>query len=197
MDVFSDEAVPGRTLFVAADEAKKCPTIEVSTTAQGRSVKLVPGTQGYAEPGTVTIVVFWSMDALPAVRAAQHVSDLVRKYGGLTVRGVGIVEKTPSAPRAEAFARWQGLALRLLYDDLSALKKMSRQMDVEIKTALPSIFIIDRGGRLRFHRGGFRFWAELKQSEKSRYEIINESAAEGQKIEDYLRLILAERWEIP
>ena len=45
---------------------------------------------------------------------------------------------------------------------------MSRQMDAEVRTALPSIFIIDRGGRLRFHRGAFRFWAELKQSLESK-----------------------------
>ena len=188
-------AASEHTRYFSAEEAKRCPAIQVATGA-GEEATLEPGTAGYAEPGSVTLVVFWSMDIPRAQAAARHVGNLVRKYQRWRVRAVGIVEKTRSAGLSESFAEQYGLPFRLYYDDLSALKRMSRAARAESRTALPSVFIIDRKGRLRFHRADSRYTltepaGQFDERLPGR-EHVGENALPDEHIEDYLTMILQE-----
>jgi peroxiredoxin len=185
------EAAPveesANTRYYAASDAPRCPEIDVMTVTD-QEVELEPGTRRFARPGCVTLVVFWNTDTRQGQALARYTSELVWKYRRWQVRGVGIVEKTPGAGRAPAFADQHGLRFPLYYDDLSALEEMSDTADAPQETAVPSIFIVDRKGRLRFYRGGFRFAATRVE----RREVIQESAPAGRAIEDYLKRILSE-----
>ncbi|MHC4481048.1 MAG: thioredoxin domain-containing protein, partial [Planctomycetota bacterium] len=144
------------TVFVSAEEAKKCPTVRL-TTSMGREVKVGPGSRGFVESGQVTLIVFWNADLSSGRYAARHVSDLAKRYRSWRVRAVGVVERTRGAGASRSFASEQGLALALYFDDLSALERMADRIGAEQETAVPSIFIVDRQMRLRFFRPGFRF----------------------------------------
>ncbi|KPK61975.1 MAG: hypothetical protein AMK73_07100 [Planctomycetes bacterium SM23_32] len=182
---------PEASRYFTAQKAPACPAIEVAT-ALGSDMELKPGSRGFAEPGCVTLVVFWTVDTRQGKAAARHVSDLVHKYSQWRVRAVGIVERTARAEAAESFARQQGLAFSLYYDDLSALEDMADRADAEEERAVPAIFIIDRRMRLRFYRAGFRFAAGAFDERRPGEEIIWESAPRGHSVEDYLRTILSE-----
>lgn len=178
------------TKFFSASEAPTCPKIKV-TTDQGKEIILGPGKRGFAEPGYVTLVVFWQVEHPHSLAAARHVSELVRKYAQWKVRGLGIVEKTPQAQLSQTYAMEARLAFGLYYDDLSALKEMSSEADAKVTTAVPSIFIVDRKMKLRFYRAGFRFNMGGITGAPIPATII-ESAPPKQTIEDYLRTILRE-----
>jgi peroxiredoxin len=179
------------TRYYSAEQAPRCPDIKVDTVL-GNRLELEPGKRGFAEPGYVTLVVFWTVETRQGKAVARHVSDLVQKYRQWSVRAVGIVERTPRAQAAESFADQQRLAFSLYYDDLSALEKMAGRMDAEEERAVPAVFIIDRKMRLRFYRPGFRFAAGAFDVRRPGAEIIWESAPAGQAIEDYLKSILSE-----
>ncbi|MHC4592022.1 MAG: peroxiredoxin family protein [Planctomycetota bacterium] len=181
------------TKFFAQGEAKPCPSLDVFTFS-GTEVKLEPGSRGFAERGNVTLVVFWSMDDPGAKGAARHVSDLTRKYAQWRVRGVGIVEKTAAAAATHSFARHQGITFPLYYDDLTAVQRMSRLVEAESKAVIPAIFIVDRQLRVRLYRPGFQFVSTFAgpDARLPGAEDIQESAPEGESIEDYLRRILSE-----
>jgi hypothetical protein len=181
-------AESSNTKFFSAAEAPNCPEISV-TTVQGKEISLGPGKRGFAEPGCVTLIVFWDEERAHGPVAARHVSDLVHKYAKWRVRGVGIVEKTAHADRSLTYA--SGLAFDLYYDDLSALKEMSSEAGAEVTTAVPSIFIVDRKMRLRFYRAGFRFnMGGIRKDPRT--QTVMESAPAKQTIEDYLKTILNE-----
>jgi hypothetical protein len=131
------------------------------------------------------------MERANGLVAARYVSNLVRKYAQWKVRGLGIVEKTPHADLSQAYAAKESLALGLYYDDLSALKRMSSKAGAEVKTAVPSIFIIDRKMRLRFYRAGFRFTMGGVRGQPET-ETILESVEKKQTIEEHLRTVLQE-----
>ena len=178
---------PKGTKYFAASDAPPCPRIDVLT-AQDKKVTLSPGTPGFVTPGDVTLVVFWSMDSASARMAARHVSDLVRKYAAYRVRAVGIVARTAGAGASHTYADRFGLAFPLYFDDLSALEEMSEQAGAKVTTAIPSVFIVDRKTRLRFHRVGFGFVLVGQAGTQT----VSETAPENQHIEDYLKTILGE-----
>ena len=181
-----------RTKYHSASEARKCPSLAL-TTVMGNETKLRPGQSGFAEPGTVTLVVFWGMEFAEGRAAARHVSDLVRKYRELGVRGLGVVERTRQAPASESFAAQYGLAFPIYYDMLEALKAMRKAAGAEDELGkLVAVFIVDRKMRVRFYRGEFPFsdvtGGILQPGERE----LKESAAEGRAIENYLGAILNE-----
>ena len=194
MDGFDVSSDGGRTIFLSAEEARQCPTIRLATSLGTKAIEVKPGARGYAEEGTITIVVFWSLDVVQSAVAVRHVSDLVRKYGRLGVRGLGVIEKTKNAAAAAWFAEKKALSLTIAYDDATALKKMRRQIDAKVATALPSIFIIDRQGRLRFFRSTFPSWIQqIKDDDGTLREKVVDSMPKPERVEDYLNLILAEQ----
>ncbi|MHC5034652.1 MAG: redoxin domain-containing protein [Planctomycetota bacterium] len=181
------------TKFFAQAEAVPCPGLNVSSFS-GAEVKLEPGARGFAESGNVTLIVFWSMDDPAAKAAARHVSDLTRKYAQWRVRGVGIIEKTAAAAAGHSFAMHQGITFPLYYDDLSAVQKMSKLVGAESRAAIPAMFIVDRQLRVRFYRPGFQFVSTIAgpDARLPGAETVEESAPQGETIEDNLRRILSE-----
>lgn len=176
------------TTFFAAEGAPRCPAIEV--TADGREVELSPGEGGFAQTGTVTLVVFWTADRGAGQAAIVHARELVRKYRRWRVGGVSIVPRGPTAAASQQFAEQLGLGFPFYLDDLSALKRLSKAADAQLRTAVPSVFIIDRRQRLRFYRGGFHYALTLGDETG---QTVLESAPPGDAIEDYLKAILAEQ----
>ncbi len=170
-------------------EAPACPTVEV-VSADGAEVELEPGRAGFAERGTVSLVVFWSVQTVPGQTALVHVRDLVSKYRQWRVRGVAIAPGGPADSANADFARQLGLPFPCYFDtDLSALKRLSKAADAEVRTAVPSVFIVDRKQRIRFYRGGFRYALAVGDEGGN---VVLETAAPGDAIEDYLKVILAE-----
>ena len=180
-----------RTKYYSASEARKCPSLEL-TTVLGNVTNLRPGQSGFAEPGTVTLVVFWAMEFIEGQAAARHVSDLVKQYRELGVRGLGVVERTRLAPASQPFADRYQLAFPVYYDTLGALKAMRKAAGAEDDLGkLAAVFIVDRNMRVRFYRGEFPFSVTggvLQPGERP----LKESAAEGRAIENYLGVILNE-----
>ncbi len=192
------------TVFLASAEAPRCPEVAVNT-SQGKEVRLGPGTRGFAEAGYVTLIVFWDAGGARGPLAAQHVSDLAKKYAQWRVRAVGIVEmvgdkKVTRADQIIAFAndiaRRTNLAMGLYFDDMdmSALAELSSAAGAKEDTAVPSILIVDRKMRLRFYRAGFRFGMSGTQDRRTgaRAVVITETAPEKQRVEDYLQTVLRE-----
>jgi len=179
------------TTFLAAEEAPECPVVQVKN-GRGDEISLQLG-----RPGYVTVVVVWTVETAGGKAAVRYVSDLTRRYPERRwrVRGVGIVERTVRAHLAPVFAGKQGIELPLYYDDLSALKRLSRAIGARVKTAVPSVFIIDRQMRLRFHRPGFLFTIGAAGGQPAGQQlptVVFESAPAGHGIEDYLKRILQE-----
>jgi hypothetical protein len=196
------------TKYVGPTEARECPKLKVST-AMEQEVELRPGQSGFAEPGSVTLVVFWQMELTEGRAAAQHVQDLVRKYGGYGARAVGVVERTAGAVDAVTFLTRQGIGYPVYYDTLGALKAMRKAARADDRLGkLVAIFIIDRKQRVRFYRGEFPYSESVGGAASAYGGIVRpnpdsdviptgqvrltESAPEGHRIEDYLRMILNE-----
>ena len=188
--------VPEGTRVFSAGNSKECPVIKVRS-FQGETLKLQPGKAGY-----VTLVVFWSMEWPAAKAVARYVSDLQRRYAQFGVRAVGILLNTPNVKLAHQFARWQQIRYPFYLDDLSALKKMAGKVGADDKRAMPAVFIVDRRLRLRFYRPGFAFTI-LEEGRKDdrkgtrervdpRKKTVEEAVPDGQRIEDYLKMLLDE-----
>lgn len=193
------------TRFTSAAEARKCPALRVQTALEGR-VDLRPGQPGFAEPGAVTLVVFWQMELTEGRAAAQHINDLARRYRQYGVRAVGIVERTRGADDAISFLTRQGIGYPVYYDTLGALKAMRKAARADDPLGrLVAIFIIDRKGLVRFYRGEFPYTEKIGSTSRAGDVIrgggeaiptgrieLEESTPAGQRIEDYLTTILRE-----
>jgi len=69
---------------------------------------------------------------------------------------------------------------------------MSKSVGAKVKTAVPSFFLIDRHGRVRFYRSGCSFWAATVRYRPVGAEVVRENAPEGQRIRDYVLKLLDE-----
>ena len=190
LDVLGGQSELPENQFVAADKAGDCPMVDV-TTPQGKKEKLQLGKAGY-----LSLVVVWTMDSFSGPAAFRHVGDLARKYAGVGVRAVGIVEMTPSAAGAGQFADQQGIAVPIYFDDKgqSALRELTGTIGAKEARAVPSIFIVDRRLKLRFCRPGFRFAKVTKVlpgTDRKVFEII-ESVPADQTIDHFLNEVLKE-----
>lgn len=172
--------------FIPADEARECPRLTVSTFS---------GMEGGIEPGRmgdVTLVVFWSMDVHFTKAAMRHVSEMADKYADRRVKALGIVEG-PTAGHAPAFLKAQDIDCPVYCDDFSALREMGKAAAQGDAHGVPWFFILDRYRRVRFSKRGFSCTvAAVTVMDVLKEEVI-ENAAEGERIEDYLARILAER----
>ncbi|NLW50882.1 MAG: hypothetical protein GXY85_08600 [Candidatus Brocadiaceae bacterium] len=199
-----------RTRYLNASDARRCPKLNLLTETGG-DIKLRPGERGFAERGTVTLVVFCQLEVGEGRAAAQHVSDLVSKYGRYGVRAVGIVPRTPrSLELARVFPDRMGLQFPIYFDVLKGLKAMRKAVGADDELSkLVAIFIVDREQRVRFYRGEFPFVEQvggrrgtqpvrrLGQHDEvlpSGAVTLVESTPEGRRVEDYLRIILSESY---
>ena len=76
---------------------------------------------------------------------------------------------------------------------MSALREMTDCAGAGGEPRVPSIFIADRQGRLRFHRPGFAYNVRMGDAYQPNEPLIEENAPRGRSIEDYLQGILGER----
>ena len=203
--------------FISARRARKSPVLKL-TDFGGEQHKIQPGNEG-----AITLVVFWSMifpvspewsrgahkldrgdirmlledDALKGTgpAAAVHVRDLARKYSGLGVRAIGIVEKTIMHEMAPTFRRVYGISYPVYYDDFSALDDLGDAARVRAGKGVPCFFLIDRELRVRMFKRGFSHWIGPRWSKEERriVETLAENAPEGQHLEDFLKRLLEEQ----
>ena len=184
-----------RPKFIPVGKAKNCPQLTVSAFT-GEKGKIDPGRKG-----SITLVVFWSMDFTFTRAAVRHVGDLVQKYADQGVRAIGIVENTKVAKSAPGFVRDEGMdySAYCYLDDFSALRAMGKAARESGVEEVPCFFMIDRSQRVRFFKRGFSFVAasvtapgESEGSLQQGEEVI-ENAPPGERIEDYLQKLLSER----
>ncbi len=177
--------------FFEPDQAPRAPTVTLRT-GDGRT-ELEPGSRGY-----VTIIVFWSAQDLRGILALQHVNDLARKYRRYRVRGVSIAARTKGVENAQRIAESRGVDLPLYYDDLdmSALRKLAGAADAEEPTAIPTIFIVDGNRKLRLYRPGFSFILQARRATGPQRPRLLEDAPPDKAIEDHLRKVLQERYQL-
>jgi len=174
--------------FLSAEEAKQSPTLTL-TTFEGERLKVRPG-----QEGKVTLVVFWSM-ALPVTRAAaRHVSDLVDKYGRLGATAIGVVERnTLGSELAPEFMLRERIGYPVYYDNFRALRVMARAAGARARRELPCFFLVDRHMRVRMFKRGFAFAGTLAAWPRTGRERVEEQAAPGERIEDFLCRLLEEQ----
>jgi peroxiredoxin len=111
--------------------------------ADGRNLRL--GEQR----GQVVLVNFWATWCGPCRVEMPHLNRLYEKYrpAGFTLLGVNVDD---DAGKATGLAGKLGLKFPVLLD---TDKKVSRQFDV---STMPSTWLIDRDGRVRFEHRGYR-----------------------------------------
>lgn len=189
---FIDRAVPveeqeGLTYFAAAT-APECPRVPVAD-QDGEKLRLDP-----AQPGFVTIVLFWGTNDPNSLGALQHVSELMHQYRRFRVRGVTFVGRTPGSAQARGFLDSRGVSMPVYWDDTSwsALRRMANTADAQTPTAVPAIFILDRAGRVRLYRPGFRFTVQIEDVTRPGDSRLIESAPPGKRVVNYLERILRE-----
>lgn len=176
-----------KIFYEKASDAPRCPKIRVDS-GEGRLQTLRPGRKG-----SVTMVVFWAMHFPAAQWAAQLAGELQRKYERYGLEVIGILEKTKGYQNAPAFLGNKQIRYPIYADKLDALDEMTSAVKADIAEALPSIFIIDANGRIRFYAHGFSLNSQLIEIRGRRLtEEVSENAPAGERIEDYLRRLLKE-----
>ena len=190
LEVAPEEDPRRKPQLISQTRARKSPQLKVST-FDGEKRKIEPAEEGY-----VTLMVFWSVDLEVTRAAARHVSDLAQKYSAMGVRAVGILENPTTAKYAPSFLRAQGIRYPVYCDDFSALRAMGRAARQGRVKEVPCFFIIDRKRRVRFFKRGFAFTVSATLADVQRTvekEKVRENAAEGERIEDYLKQLLQEQ----
>jgi len=189
---FIDRAMPveeqKELTYFAAAIAPQCPELRL-TNQDGRKTELDP-----AQPNFVTILLFWTTKDPNSLGAVQHVNELVHRYRRFGVRGITIVGQTAGAANARRFLDSRGVSLPVYRDDTSwsALRKLANRADAQTPTAVPAIFLVDRRGRLRLYRPGFRFTVQIPDVTRPQQSHLIESAPPGKRLMDYLERILRE-----
>jgi hypothetical protein len=186
---------PSSTRFIAAEDAEPCPKVRLMDSS-GQWAVFRPDQRGYVESGYVTMIVAWSPKHRAGWAAACYVSDCVKEFADNRVRAIGIIEAKPEPELVDAtreIAVAQQLALdRIHYDDSGALEELREAVDSDGPWPIAAVFIVDRGMRVRFYRGEFRFALDQMNSLSSAAENIRETVPEGKRIRDYLFRILEE-----
>jgi len=187
LDLWQELTPPGESgaYCFSAAEAPECPHINV-VDPLGRDTRTWP-----AHEGAVTLIVFWEPEAETSLWALRHVDELVREYRSRRVEGISIVPGRESMDMAYEAARLQHVELPVFGDPSSAaLVQMTGALSPGAQGTVPSVFITDRRGRLRFLRPGFSF---LLNPHDPKGRVLRENAPPGQSIRDYLKRIAGER----
>lgn len=173
--------------FDDARRAPECPEVKLwSVYDEAQMVQL-------GRQGVVTLVVFWSAETSDSLAAAKLAWQLDRRYGGLLMRTIGVAEKTAAYRLVPGFLEAQRIGYQIYYDvKFNALKKLGSAVRSRGEPALPSVFLVDREGRLRFYRRGLAYTIRGRVRGMAHLEEVLESQPEGNRIEDYLVKLLEE-----
>jgi len=118
--------------------------------------------------GKVILVDFWASWCSPCLSSFPWMDELQQRHGqqGLVVVAVNLDQ---DRALAEAFLRKTAPQFRIEYDAEGALAK---QFGVQ---AMPTSFLIDRGGRVRITHQGFRA-AQRTEREQQIRQLLEEQA---------------------
>ena len=98
--------------------------------------------------GRVVYVDFWASWCGPCKQSFPYMASLTRQYSGKDF-AVVTINVDRSRAQADAFLRKMGGNLSVVYDASGALAKQYKVKD------MPTSFLIDRAGRIRFTHKGF------------------------------------------
>jgi thiol-disulfide isomerase/thioredoxin len=129
----------------AASVGEKGPAVEL-TDAEGKKA-VVNGLKG-----EVTLVNFWASWCGPCALEFPALNELAADYTGKDFKVLAITVDTDRAAADEFLARFkkEGLKLNVLYDP------ESKSIDAYGARAMPTSFIIDQKGIIRYIHVGFR-----------------------------------------
>lgn len=173
-----------RPHYIEPNDAKEAPALQVSTLS-GAPRTIRPG-----RPDSVTIVLFWSIDASLTKAALRHVDYLVKRYGVYGLRGVAIAEKTAGYREIPEFLREARINLPVYLDQFTALKTLGKSAGIKVNREIPSFFMIGPDMKTRFFKRGFSYTSATRGSFTSSAIAVIENAPPGERIEDYVRRLL-------
>ncbi len=98
--------------------------------------------------GKVVVLDFWSIGCPPCRRAVPHLVTLYEKYKGKGLVALGISFDRKDIDNLKAFVEKYSVTYPILLGDMD----VARAYGVR---SIPSIFVLDKDGKVRLHRIGF------------------------------------------
>lgn len=131
------------SLFAALTAA----SVGASSTPPAADASRWPALQQYA--GKVVLLDFWASWCSPCLKSFPWMNDLQQKHGsdGFVVVAINVDQ---DRKLADAFLAKRPAQFRVEYDSAGAI---ARKFDVQ---AMPTSFLIDRQGKVRFRHEGFK-----------------------------------------
>jgi thiol-disulfide isomerase/thioredoxin len=130
------------------DQGTPAPAFDLARLEDGRRVSLE------SLGGRVVLLDFWSTSCPPCLRQMEVLESLHRRHRDLVVLGINTEGAPP--PVLREFVRQQGgIGYEILLDGAA----LSEQYRV---TALPTIYVIDAEGAVRWSRSGYTSQRELE-----------------------------------
>ncbi len=128
------------------------PPFELPSLEDGRPVSLE------SLGGQVVLIDFWSTSCPPCVRQMAVLEDLHGRYGARGLAILGINTEGAPAPLLREFLRERGGA------SYRVLLEGERLSDLYRVTALPTLYLVDRQGTIRWSRTGLTGFDELERA---------------------------------
>jgi cytochrome c biogenesis protein CcmG, thiol:disulfide interchange protein DsbE len=144
----------------------------IGNPAPGFDLKAMVGAKGRVNltglRGKVVLVDFWGTFCEPCKKSFPKLQDLSAKYAGSGLQIVGISEdEADDKEKIPVFADTYGAKFTIAWDeDKSAARKYKPE-------TMPSSFVIDKKGRVRFAHVGYRDGDEA-QIEREVRELLDE-----------------------
>lgn len=168
-DLVGESPVPpvieGYVEWFPADKAKQAPDLQVETFAQK------PKWLEFGKYPVPTLLFFWDCSNYYCANAAKYVQQLQDEFKRkhMPFRVIGVIMKRKGKVAAyRAFLRRQDIVYTNFFDNSEALRKMAGSSD---KAVVPSFFILDRQGRVRMRKAGFKFVMLEAGKERSTYYL--------------------------
>lgn len=144
----SDFELSGKEVKVTAAGKMVEPLLKLGAVAPNFSLKDPSGkVQSLAAlRGKVVIVDFWGTWCIPCQKMMPKLQDLHQRYGkkGLVVMGIAVADNAGDPP---SFMKRRGYTYRLLLSGDSVAKVYKAKL-------LPTLYVIDRNGRIAYRQAG-------------------------------------------
>jgi len=204
-DAYTGRGVPAKhqpgTFYFAPEDAPKCPPLVLTRRFTGGAA-----TEVFDFQGKVTIIFLAGTTARGDQSLFCYGRDLLARkeyrrpdsrrslYPELQAKA--IIERTFGADKVAVFFRYQRIKYPFYYDDLDCDAQKTLANIVGAKERVwPVTCIVDRKGRIRFYRTGFKSNSisvspRPGYNPKGRDAVIQERVPDGHRIRDYLEYIL-------
>lgn len=127
------------------------PAFDLPSLDDGRPVSLA------SLRGDVVLLDFWSTSCPPCLRQMDVLEELHGRYASRDLAILGVNTEGASAPLLREFLRARGGTRYRILLQGEALADSYRV------TALPTLYVIDRGGTIRWSRTGYTAFRELER----------------------------------